>query len=148
MYKLTIDLVPASVWHTNVRTLLPSHTWDQIRHKAYTLAGHICEICGGVGPDHPVECHEVWNYNDTTSVQTLVGFLSLCPACHQAKHFGLARVQGKDQEAKKHLMRINGMTKNAVDEYIFEEFVVWRKRSRAEWKTDISYIREFLNEGD
>jgi hypothetical protein len=59
------------------------------------VLGSRCEICGGRGPEHPVECHERWRYNDLIRTQTLVRMIALCPACHQVKHVGLANVRGK-----------------------------------------------------
>src|SRR6266542_2374238 len=64
----------------------------------------------GRGPEHPVECHEVWRYDDRTHVQMLVRMIALCPACHQVKHLGFANVKGKGTQARAHLARVNGWT--------------------------------------
>ncbi len=93
--RLTIELVPKTSWCHNVRALTDELGWDRIRRQVYRQAGYRCEICGGRGPEHPVECHEVWRYDDRTRVQLLVRMIALCPACHQVKHLGLANVQGR-----------------------------------------------------
>jgi hypothetical protein len=93
--RLTVELVPKTSWYHNVRALVDEMTWDRIRHQVWRQAEYRCEICGGRGPEHPVECHEVWRYDDRTRVQALVRMIALCPACHQVKHLGLANVQGR-----------------------------------------------------
>jgi hypothetical protein len=45
--------------------------WDRLRHQVTAEAGNRCEICGGRGRRWPVECHEVWHYDDTTKIQRL-----------------------------------------------------------------------------
>jgi hypothetical protein len=93
--RLTIELVPKTSWYHNVHALTDELGWDRIRRQVYRQADYRCEICGGKGPEHPVECHEVWRYDDRTSVQMLVRMIALCPACHQVKHIGLANVHGR-----------------------------------------------------
>lgn len=75
--KLTIELVPATSWGNNLRSRLPKKSWNAIRKRVYKEADFKCEICGGVGKRHPVECHEVWEYDDVNHIQSLVGFVAL-----------------------------------------------------------------------
>src|SRR6266487_2075486 len=93
--RLTVELVPETSWYNNVRALVDELGWDRIRRQMYRQADYRCEICGGRGPEHPVECHEVWRYDDRTRVQLLVRMIALCPVCHQVKHIGLANGQGR-----------------------------------------------------
>ncbi len=58
--QLTIELVPSTSWYNNVRSIVTRAQWDKLRAIVYDKAWHLCEICEGVGPKHPVECHEVW----------------------------------------------------------------------------------------
>ena len=44
--KLTIELVPATCWQTNVRSVVKKSEWDKIRKRVYKEAGHKCEVCG------------------------------------------------------------------------------------------------------
>jgi hypothetical protein len=83
--RLSIELVPATSWFDNLRSLLPPAEWDALRKATSQAAGHRCEICGGRGPKWPVECHERWQYDDATHVQTLTGLIALCPECHRVK---------------------------------------------------------------
>ena len=136
---LTLDLVPRTTWWVNLRTILPKGEWDRIRRESYRKANYRCEICGGVGPAHPVECHELWEFDDKTRTQKLVGLISLCPACHQVKHFGLAQINGKTKEAIRHLMKVNNWSASKADQHIRESFDEWKIRCLTDWKVDISY---------
>jgi len=141
--KLTIELVPSSSWLNNVRAVLSKKQWDIIKKTVADKAWNVCEICGGVGPKHPVECHEIWHYDNKTQIQKLVGMVALCPACHQVKHFGLAQVMGKREQALKHFMKINKLTEWDAEKEIEHAFKVWKQRSVKEWKLDISHLSEY-----
>lgn len=142
--KLTIELVPATSWYTNVRKNADGSTWDTIRHKCYREANYICEICGDIGPQWPVECHEKWEYDDKNHIQKLIGFIALCPNCHMVKHIGLATKKGKSQEAMEHMMKVNNLERDEATYRILEAFNKWSERSNYPWDVDISYVNEYL----
>lgn len=142
--KLTVELVPEMSWYTNVRSNVDKDTWDVIRRKCYRNADYQCEICGGIGPTHPVECHEIWEYNDDEHIQKLVRFIALCPACHQVKHFGLASLKGKGPQAVDHFKEVNGVDNAEVNAYLTAVFDQWDERSNHQWTVDIEYIKEYL----
>jgi hypothetical protein len=142
--RLTIELVPKTSWYNNVRALVDELGWDRIRRQVYRQAEYRCEICGGRGPEHPVECHEVWRYDDRTRVQMLVRMIALCPACHQVKHIGFANVKGKGAQARAHLARVNGWTLEQADAYIGEAFRMWAQRSRGPWMLDLEGLRPYV----
>jgi hypothetical protein len=142
--RLTIELVPKTSWYNNVRALTNELGWDRIRRQVYRQADYRCEICGGKGPEHPVECHEVWRYDDRTRVQMLVRMIALCPACHQVKHIGFANVKGKGAQARAHLARVNGWTLAQADAYIAEAFQVWAQRSGGPWTLDLEGLRSYV----
>jgi hypothetical protein len=147
MCKLTIELVPESSFFNNVRSAVTTKEWDIIKKKCYKKAGYKCEICGDTGlnqgKDYPVECHEIWEYDDKLHNQTLKGFIALCPQCHQVKHVGFARINGKEPEVIRQLMKVNKMTSTMADNYIIESFKIWEKRSEKQWKVDISYLESY-----
>lgn len=140
MPKLTIELVPSTCWFSNVRSQVSKVDWDKIRRESYQKANYKCEVCGGVGPKHPVECHEIWHYNDKTRVQKLVGMVSLCPQCHMVKHLGLAGILGKEMEARAHLKEVNSWTDDQAKKYIGEAFAKWDERSIYEWILNLSWL--------
>jgi hypothetical protein len=138
--KLTIELVPSTCWFSNVRSSVSSAHWDRIRKMSSKLANNMCQICGGKGPKWPVECHEIWGYNDSTKTQTLINMISLCPSCHEVKHIGFAQLNGNGDRATSHLAKVNNWTKEMADQYVQESFLIWRKRSSFEWKLDLSFL--------
>lgn len=141
--KLTIELVPRTAWFSNVRSEVTRSTWDHIRTTVAEKAGYRCEICGGRGSRHPVECHEIWDYNDETRTQTLKGMVALCPDCHLVKHFGRAQAVGEGGKALAHLCKVNSWTQEEALKYIRAAFVVWEERSRHQWSLDISTLSTY-----
>lgn len=137
---LFIDLVPATAWFSNLRSELLPAEWDAVRKAAYRKAGHVCEVCGGRGPKHPVECHERWGYDEAMRVQTLLGTVALCPDCHEATHFGLAQVRGRGPAAKRHLMKVNGWSGAQADDHIAQAFALWQRRSALNWTLDARWL--------
>jgi len=141
--RLTIELVPSSSWFNNVRAVVTKVQWDALRKQVYSKAYHTCEICGGIGPKHPVECHEIWHYDDQKLIRKLEGMIALCPDCHMVKHIGLAGLQERGEQALKHLMKVNKMTRKKAERYILHAFEVWGKRSGKEWTLDITHLKEY-----
>lgn len=140
MPKLNIELVPAKAWFVNLRSILTPKRWDIIRKTSYRIANYKCEICGGKGNKHPVECHEIWEYNDSKHTQTLMGVMALCPACHQVKHFGLSELKGKKEACLAHLAKINGWKVREAEDYVEKCFALWEKRSQHEWQIAASSV--------
>ena len=123
-----------------MRSHVPAAEWDLLRRAVYRRAQHRCEICGGRGKAHSVECHEVWHYDDAARVQRLAGFTALCPACHQVKHIGLANVQGKSAQALHHLAEVNGWSASRARAHVEQAFELWARRSEHEWQLDLSLL--------
>lgn len=148
MTKLTIELVPKTCWFSNVRSEVSRAEWDTIRRRVYREADYICEICDGQGDAHPVECHEVWEYDDEAKIQKLVRMIALCSACHEVKHIGFATVRRRCKEALRHLAEVNDWTAEEAEEYVEQAFEEWEERSRHQWQLDISALGEYLSEGE
>ena len=150
-HKLTIELVPHTVWHSNLRSAVPE-IWDEIRHTSYRLAWNRCEICGDTGKnqgyEHDVECHEIWEYIDETKTQNLVGIVSLCPHCHKVKHAGLAGVNGELDIVYKQLCKVNDMSWREAIKYLHKAEGVWSKRNLHVWETNIDYIYKYLRDNN
>jgi hypothetical protein len=141
--RLTIELVPQTCWFSNVRDQVSGEDWDRIRRQVYKRSGQCCEVCGGRGSKHPVECHEVWEYDETTAVQRLVRMVALCPACHEVKHMGLAGIKGRGEIAAAHLAEVNGWTPHLTAQYIDQAFAVWEGRSDRTWSLDVSALAAY-----
>jgi 5-methylcytosine-specific restriction endonuclease McrA len=142
--KLTVELVPKTSWGRNLYSLADRPTWDRIRRHAYSQAESRCEICGGVGLQHPVDCHEVWRYDETTRTQILVRMIALCPACHEVKHMGRAGNRGRGKRARAHLAKVNGWTDEQVRAHVAEAFDMWIRRSTVSWKLDLSGLQPYV----
>jgi hypothetical protein len=138
--RLTVELVPSTSWFTNVRSLLPEDEWDLVRRAVYRRARYRCEVCSGRGDAHPVECHEVWAYDDEHHVQRLERLVALCPACHRVKHLGLASVHGRYDEALRHLADVNGWRLEEAERHARSAFARWEERSRHEWTVDVAVL--------
>ena len=142
--KLTIELVPKSSWYSNLRSELTKGEWETIKKKTRERTNSKCEICGGVGPKWPVECHEIWEYDDKNNTQTLKGIQALCPNCHQVKHMGLAEIQGHYNKALRHLAKVNNLTLEEAGDYVEASFDIWEARSKQQWELDITWIEKEL----
>lgn len=140
--RLTIELVPRTCWFSNVRSEVSQDDWDRLRFDVYTQARNRCEVCGGRGPRHPVECHEIWHYDDQHHIQQLLGLIALCPLCHSVKHYGLAAARGVEESAFNHLARVNKWGTEQAVWYISEQFTVWRERSEHNWHLDITWLEQ------
>ena len=140
--RLTIELVPQTCWFSNVRSEVSLADWDWLRKTTAANAEIRCEVCGGRGPKWPVECHEIWDYDDARRVQTLRRLTALCPTCHEVKHMGFANVRGRGDIAAKHLAKVNGWSAPEADRYIAEQFAVWERRSRVEWTLNLSWLEQ------
>lgn len=139
MTPLTIELVPKTAWFKNLRSELPKEQWDKLRKECYRKANYVCECCGGKGNKWPVECHEIWAYDDKKKKQTLLGLIALCPSCHEVKHIGLASVRGRLDAATQHLANVNRWSFRKSQDYINEAFKLWKKRGAYKWELDITW---------
>lgn len=138
--KLTIELVPESCWYSNVRSEVSKEEWDYLRKDCYKKANYCCEICGGKGDKWPVECHEIWNYDDKKKIQKLERLIALCPNCHKVKHIGLTTMNGELDLAIRHLMIVNKISEKEANSIIKKSFSIWKKRNQFDWSLDISYL--------
>lgn len=139
--KLTIELVPQTTWYSNLRNSVSKDVWNRIRKGCYRKAGYRCEICGGKGR---LNCHEVWEFDNSRNVQKLKRFIALCDLCHNIKHMGFVNVQisrgvwpeSFREELAGHFMEVNKVTREAFERCVSEAFALWERRSKKKWKVD------------
>lgn len=141
--RLTVTLVPREQWGANLSQSLKGARWDTLRKVTYSRAGNVCEVCGGVGKQHPVEAHEVWDYDDTTGVQRLVRLIALCPACHAVQHFGRSAAMGQGPEALAHLRSVNGWDAQTAKAHIDRAKAVWDRRNKVAWTLDLAVLTDY-----
>jgi hypothetical protein len=143
--RLRVELVPKSSWYGDLRELLDEETWERISSEVAERAGGRCEICAGRGPRHrPIECHELWRYDDRVRVQALERVVALCPDCHTVQHMGFANLHGGGTQARAHLARINGWSLARTDAHIAEAFRLWAQRNQGSWILDMEGLRPYL----
>jgi len=146
--KLEIELVPETVWESNIRNLLPSPEWDKIRKEQYKKAVYKCEICGINAKLH---CHEKWEYDDENHIQKLVGFIALCENCHMIKHagFSMHTIEGRKKYDKnkliEHFCKVNNCKKEDFLKHEEEAFDKWEEKSNSEWTQDFGLWNELIN---
>lgn len=98
-----------------------------------------CEVCGAPGR---LEAHERWAYDPAGPTQRLRRLIALCPACHETTHMGLAEMSGRADEARKHLMVVNGWEPQEADAHIAAAFAVWADRNQRVWALDLSMLEQ------
>jgi hypothetical protein len=146
--KLTVELVPSTVWYSSLYRLLPREVWDRIRNEIISKNGRKCQVCGET--EGKMNLHEIWGYDDTKHVQKLKGFTLLCEMCHHVKHIGLAGTLANEgkldyNDVIEHFCKVNYCTKKDFEKHRTEAFDVWHKRSQYEWKQDFGEYGEFIN---
>jgi hypothetical protein len=139
---LFVDLVPSSCWFTNVRTCVDARDWDRLRTMVYHRAGQRCEACGAADDraNRYLEAHERWHYDDTRTIQVLRRLVCLCTPCHEATHYGLATIRGRDRQASAHLRTVTGLSAVALDRHLADAYAAWQERSRRTWSLDLSIL--------
>ncbi|HEY2704329.1 MAG TPA: HNH endonuclease [Candidatus Dormibacteraeota bacterium] len=142
--RLTAERTPSSCHCSNVRSSVSEGRWDTLRRRVYRRYGSRCAICAGVGAGHPVEAHEVWEFDEAERVQRLAGMMALCPDCHEVKHYGRALRLGRGDRVTAHLARVNGWSEAEVEAHLGDAAEVWRRRELIEdWALDLAGLAEY-----
>ena len=144
--KLMIELVPESSFYNNVRDVVSVKQWEVFKKESRQKSAEKCAICGATGR---LNCHEIWDYDDTNNIQKLVGFTSLCTNCHNVKHIGFAKMQADEGRFDfniviDHFCKTNNCSKETYQEHHKEAFAEWRKRSKHDWKIDLGDYSELI----
>lgn len=103
--KLKIELLPKGAWGNDFSRTLSKKDWDTLRNKCYEIANGKCCICGYETND--LNAHEVWDFNITNKIQTLVDIIALCNRCHGVIHMRNSQRMGYGENAKNHFMKVN-----------------------------------------
>ncbi len=136
--NLSIELVPSTSWYSNVRALISRKDWDTIRFATYAKYNNICATHNCGSTIKPLNCHEIWEYDDINHTQTLKGFIALCALCHHIKHLGYAHIladEGKLDMVKvmEHFMGVNQCDIKFYASYSDKAFAQWEQRSKHQW---------------
>lgn len=145
--KLSVELVPASAWWSNVRSNVTAAEWETCKRYAKAKTGGLCILCGQKGTDQgwkwDVEAHEIWDYDEDTGVQTLVDIVPLCPWCHKCKHLGRSQMMMGENMYRRlvnHFRAVNEWSAERTQTYFNLVFQIWALRSDMRWKLDVSFL--------
>lgn len=147
-YILNISMIPSEQHGKNLRAMLTKVEWDTLRIQCYIKANYRCELCNGKGKEHPVECHEDWEYNLNKGIQKLRALQAVCPMCHKVIHIGRAFKTGFGDEALRHHRKVNKIRMKTQQRVIDRAKFEWLKREEIEFDLDISHAKELLKEFD
>lgn len=143
---LTIEPVPFSSRFSSVRTHLAQADFNRLKKSIYIRAGYRCEICGEngfeQGHQHPVECHEVFEFDETSGTQKMSGLMCVCPNCHSVKNIELTRAKSEEdfEAALNRLASINGWSKSQSMAYYQHSMHVWKERSKKSWILNLQLL--------
>ena len=144
---LPIELIPKSMHQYNVRARITEEQWKavcKVVHKKNVGNKWHCQVCHQKGTtqgfNHPVECHEVWEFDDKTRTQKLVNLKTLCPLCHKFTHLGLATKQGFANTVKEHGLRIRRMSISSIEKELKQQYSIANERGQYNWKLDLTYM--------
>lgn len=144
--KLTIELVPASSWNNNLRSLLKPEMWIKLRNKVYSKHKFRCAICDS--STNRLHAHEVWKYDDKNHIQKLADIIALCPKCHAIKHIGFAGIKASEEKVDyenliRHFMKVNKCDRSVFEINLSEAYKKFEERSKYEWQLELSKLKVF-----
>ncbi|TVY10005.1 HNH endonuclease [Paenibacillus cremeus] len=145
--KLEIDLVPETSFYNNLRKVVSKETWDKLRKQTYSKYKVTCGICGA--ENVVLDCHEIWEYDETDLIQKLVGLIAICKPCHLIKHHGYANILAQKGELNldelvSHFMKVNNCTKKEYESHRKHAFKEWRERSTKQWTIDLGQYEQYV----
>lgn len=150
-FKLTIELVPSTVWFSSVYQIYKGknqlNKWRRIKKELFKREGGKCWICGAKSTH--LEAHEFWEYDDKNHVQKLIGIHHLCDMCHKVKHIGFwchtkegSRKLEEEGLSKEdlinHFCKVNNCSRKKFEKHEKEALNIWEERSKYEWKQDFA----------
>lgn len=141
------NLVPQPIWGINLRSLLPTKIWGEIKHSVYEHTDYICTICGGKGNDWPIECNEIWEYvvTDKKGIAKLTNLIGLCPNCHRIQHLGKANVDNVLQDTIEYMGFINCWEPKIARKKADEAFNKWEQLSKITlWDFDFTWFNNYF----
>jgi len=141
-FRLEVSPIPSSSWGKSLANILRGELWDSIRKDIYKMYGHKCVMCKVGGS--VLHCHEVWQFDDRTHIQKLVGVICLCEDCHNIVHWMRTVTVAKKGEyteayltfLRKHFCAVNSCNLAAFSEHTSDVVAQYRKRDMYKWTID------------
>jgi glutaredoxin len=83
-----------------------------------------------------LHCHEVWQYNEETSIQWLRGFAALCRDCHDVKHILFNRDTARQKELMRHFIAVNRISPEEAEQYLQAASQRQHRLDQKDWKVN------------
>ena len=78
-------------------------------------------------------CHEIWQFNEQTGYQYLMGFECLCQLCHKTKHYFFARDSQERAILFKRFLTINHVTEQQAMDYLTNINLQQQRLNQRDW---------------
>ena len=148
---------PIPLHGVNPRSMLDPVNWDKIRKDTYKKYNYKCAVCNETGLEqgfnHPVEAHEIWDYDFDTYTQYFEGMVALCPICHKIIHWDQNRMAYQNGNLSyEEYQRQERLKEEKLEELHGREILYGpiQKKSHmwheAEWVSDFSKLKELYPE--
>ncbi len=162
MPRLSVQLIPPSAWQRNIRAIVASETWEELRWRfgarryapfSVGLEANRRPVpdrlqCAYCKTEHEeLHLHEEWEFDDERRIQRLVGFVPVCPQCHLAAHMGYANAMGRGDEAMIHLAKVNHWALSQAKAHCNHAFKQWGPRILSSYSLDVNYLLKYLPKG-
>ena len=144
-YKLNFELVPDGCWYSNLRTILSKDAWEFLKKYAKNKSNGKCSICGASAKI--LDAHEVWSYDENSSIQKLEDVIAVCKDCHSVIHIGRTQLKGDEERAEKHFMKVNNCSYSDYKKALGLANEEHKRRNKiAEWNLDLTWLKKFVEE--
>lgn len=141
--RLRADMLPPTVWGSNLRGILDQKAWDRLRIPVCQAAGNRCVACGVYDVRRRPDCHEHWAFHrraDGGWYQRLVELVPLCTACHDTQHIGLANIRGRLGLVRQQLARVNHWHPDEVEDDILRARMRFLALQAHDFDLDLSIL--------
>jgi len=153
--RLFIDLRPINP-ASSIKNVVHFKDWERLKKFIFERNNYKCECCLNKTEPEDIEAHEYYDYSthdgkkatETTPERlryasptrgksknptlTLKRIIAICKRCHEATHYGLAKIKQREHIAKAQLKNINKIDEKQANKHIKEAFELWKEKDRLE----------------
>lgn len=146
---LGVDLIPATMWGANCRSVLTKRQWQYISDFVRHRAGWQCEFCGA-GNDFRrkkwLMAHERFEFDGDT--MRLSSLICICDDCNDVTHPGHATVEGKKTMAEilGQFAEVSDISYAEARARMSEATEKFEDRSRRDWIIDLGLIGPWVEQ--
>jgi frataxin-like iron-binding protein CyaY len=133
--RLFIDLRPINP-ASSIKNVVHFKDWERLKKFIFERNNFKCECCLSKTEPEDIEAHEYYEYSAIGDAKnptlTLKRIIAICKRCHEATHYGLAKIKQREHIAKAQLENINKIDEKQANKHIKEAFELWKERDRLE----------------